>query len=359
MQIKLAEVTLTTEDEKWVIASDSEGSGDGCWYDLTLEVKSSEKDLAAIARGITQSIEKEDMKNYICIRTIESLDVYKRPVSLISDVGDKINIIEASRSDTAAYLVESVFNKKDLDTPIGALFFSINSTSCVIHYVPKLETIVWKREILVFKNGRIKEVTIPSWMHDDCGNPETLIAGVSIKTGPLGEIEKILEENKSRTLTQGLSLWLAHEKAKSKFKVMAAYIGCGVAAFTYVAGALFSNQAESYDSEIAVLSTKKEDLQSNLTLLSKDAFLINWLTTPSIITAMRDVTSALGDSARITSMKGTMEIGRNTTLEGLAQAINGNLEKAKVPGMRMETVVTQGRIGIRFKIQRSFHGKEM
>jgi len=357
MQIKLGDITLNHGNNRWFITSDSDPSDGTCWYDLQVELQTVEKDLVSIARGISKKIEKEDLKSYICVKSPDSLDVYKKPVYLTKDVSDELNVISAISVEKPIYVVESVFKDAEGGEPVGALFLSATSSVCSIHYIERSENIIWKRELLVFKNGRIKSVSIPEWMHKDSGKPEKLIASIGIEIGSTTTILSILEDNLSNTLSQGLLRWLEHEKAKSKFMILGAFIGFAIAAVTFASGAIFSSLAESDTEEFVGLGVMEETLKDDLSHLSKDAFLINWLSTPSIITAMRDVTSALGDSARITSMHGKVALGKGVELEGLAQAINGNLKGAKVRGMKMETVVTQGRIGVRFKIHRQITRK--
>jgi len=352
MQIKLGKATLKHEDNRWFLTGDSKPNNGACWYDLQVELQSGEKDLAAIARGIGKKIEKEDMKSYICIKNHDSLDVYKKPVYFTEDVSNELNIINAIHVEKPVYVVESVFGSLEGDEPVGALLLSATASVCSIHYIERSENIIWKRELLVFKNGRVKSVSIPEWMYKESGKPDKLIASIDVQVGSTTTISSILEDNVSATLSQGLVQWLEREKAKSKFKILSAVIGCVIAAITYASGVVFVSIAESDTKDLIGLGATEESLKTDLSHLSKDAFLINWIKTPSIITAMRDVTSALGDSARITSMQGKMELGKGVELEGLAQAINGNLKGAEVKGMKMETVVTQGRIGIRFKIQR-------
>lgn len=233
---------------------------------------------------------------------------------------------------------------------LGALVFTVGRYGTKVKRLLESEHPTWKRELITARKEGVTKYLLPKWLHEQLGEVES-IANTPIEVVYEPVILPLLEKSVSKCISISYSEWKKREATKTKAKSFLNYalIGFGIVCYGAVGYMDMDTKAMKatrmqLDSEVAQLVTKREQVEKN-------RFFVDWVLTPSIVDLLRTVTSSLG-SVQITEMKGDVKLGKYAKVEGTALALDGRLRPKKVKDMHVDAVMTKGKVGLHFVLER-------
>lgn len=233
---------------------------------------------------------------------------------------------------------------------VGALIFTIGRYGAKVKRILESEHPTWKRELITARKEGVTKYYLPKWLHEQLGEIEA-IANTPIEVVYEPVILPLLEKSASKCIGISYSEWKKREATKTKAKSFLNYalIGFGIACYGAVGYMNMDARAMKetrirLDNEVTQLVSKREQVEKN-------RFFVDWILTPSIVDLLRTVTTSLG-SVQITEMVGDVELGKSARIEGTALALDGKLRPKKVKGMRVDAVMTKGKVGLHFILEK-------
>lgn len=351
MRIQVGDKNLAWVENRWVRMRSKPGD---TWIAAEPMRKFEGQDIRHVIDTIEKEYSRDERMNMSAVNMGGSVNLFGMGDTLAD--GSELFSLYCVTMDAAVVLVEDVYSQDD-DEPEGVLIVGLGASGgCKVGYVSKGQRAGMRRVLLANRIANTTAAYMPAWVKDAVApDSDEVIPGLKINPGERPLLAEVLAKSAKDCKLEKLEVWLQREHAKTQRQTFVIYTGLAVGVIAWVLGFAASTIADSNLARIDAIQAELKQAQAGMSTLKTEQFLVDWMRTPSIVSAVRDVTEALADSARITELKGHVEYGRSVHIEGIAQAIRSTLKPPSVPGLKMQTVVTNGKIGIRFVLDRMAH----
>lgn len=345
MRIQFDGYAVSWRGKAWVEAQPGEDmSAQRVWLTDSALLSLSGKDLAEIAEAVDEVVGRDKLDEAAIVKRDDDAWIFRRHVMACRSQHE----LEVLPTDAPRVVVEDVVNEEGERVAVLMLGISMAGAKVRIERLGGRKN--WRRSLLAARNEVAERLLVPGWMREELGCED--VASIPLVSVEGGAIAELLRAHEDECEVVPYLDWSRKEAAKSKAKMVSVgalgVIGIGLLA----AGFVTDMQATTLNERADLLNQKAAMVEQEKARLEQDRFFVDWAQTPSLVSMLREATGSLGDAVRITSMTGKVEMGRGAKVEGIAVALRGKLKPAHNPHMKIETVMTEGKIGLRFELNR-------
>jgi len=341
--IRLDGKVLEDREGGWLLHDELPSDIERVWVvdkpDLTTEKTS----LLELAREVEAKLGKENAQSAMVLRLEKKVNIYpQRPLEDYT-----VSYLDAVSESSGAVYGETIFNYDGVT--VGALLVGVSEDGSSAKIVMSDSHPNWQRIMLTSRKGITNTYHVSPWLHNQIGEANE-IAKIKVKVELDGVLFDLLNKQQKALIGTGFSEWKRKEASKSKAKNLTAFAMIGLGLLAMGGSWLLDKDTKDMKERVQTLNQQLATLSAQRLVVEQRSFFVDWLTTPSLVDVMRRATGSLGP-VQITSMKGKVEIGKYAEVEGIALALDGSINPLPTKGLKIETVMTKGKVGLRFVLR--------